>query len=63
MFEDMERVEANVIKDNKLALHLDKKCGFKEEGVLRHYIKIDSKYHDVVILSYLRKDYENNGKI
>jgi RimJ/RimL family protein N-acetyltransferase len=59
MFDDMERVEINVVEDNHAALRLSEKCGFKKEGILRHYLKNSSKYHDVVVLSMLREEYKN----
>jgi len=40
-----------VIADNKIAVHLYKKCGFNVEGVMKEsYLGEDGKYHDELVM-------------
>jgi len=36
----------------------DKIGGFKEEGILKQHVYFDGKYHDVLILSLFREDFQ-----
>ena len=38
------------------------KCGFNIDGVQRQAIYKNEKFYDLIILSILRKDFNNNGK-
>jgi len=53
-----ERVDTTIPKNNRLAIALVKKVGFKQEGILREYAKIDDNPIDVVILSILKKEWK-----
>jgi len=45
--EGMHRVGLHVVADNKSAIHLYEKFGFKIEGVMKDaYFGEDGKYHD-----------------
>jgi len=45
--EDLHRIGLHVVADNKPAVHLYEKFGFKTEGVLKgSYFGDDGKYHD-----------------
>lgn len=46
-----KRLELFVIKANKRAVSLYKKCGFKEEGTMKKFYKIGNKYHDAIMMS------------
>jgi len=56
---DFQRIEANVLKDNRLFLSLHKRLGLKEEGTLRSAININGELKDVVILSILKREWSS----
>jgi RimJ/RimL family protein N-acetyltransferase len=43
---------------NKESLAMGKKCGFIEEGNLRNAIYKNGKYHNLIIMSILREEYD-----
>lgn len=49
----LKRLEAHIALNNSKSIHLFKKCGFIEEGMLRKYLYLDGKFHDAVILSFI----------
>jgi len=52
--EGLHRVSLHVIADNKRAVHVYKKVGFKVEGVLKDsYLGEDDKYHDELVMGLL----------
>ena len=48
--------------DNAASLALAKKMGFQEEGRLRDALFFDNRYHDGVVLSILRDEYDRGKK-
>lgn len=47
----MHRLGLHVIADNKIAVHLYEKLGFKVEGVMKEsYLGADGKYHDEMVM-------------
>jgi len=50
----LNRIEAHTAVENIYAIKLFKKCGFKEEGILKEYIRLHGEYHDVLILARLK---------
>lgn len=50
----LERLETIIKRSNTLAYKIDKKVGFKIDGVLRHYLKEDDKYTDIIVMSILK---------
>jgi len=60
--EKMNRLWLLVAKYNEVALNLYKKLGFKEEGVQRQGLFRDGKYHDYVMMSLLKKEYDELKK-
>lgn len=54
----LNRIEADVIQGNTRSIHVLKKLGFKQEGVLRQKILKGGKYYDVHIFGLLRCDYQ-----
>jgi len=48
-----------VLEDNKSAIHIYNKLGFKTEGVLRKSLFKDNKYHNLIIMSILKEEFEN----
>jgi RimJ/RimL family protein N-acetyltransferase len=52
--EGMHRIGLTVVADNKPAINLYKKFGFKTEGVKRDaYFGEDGKYHDEVMMGLI----------
>ncbi|OUL26782.1 GNAT family N-acetyltransferase [Nostoc sp. T09] len=54
---DLNRIEALVMLENNASIKLLKKLQFAEEGVLREYGFWKGRFHDLKILSLLKKDY------
>ena len=52
---DVKRVELSVGTANERAIHLYKKVGFEEEGVLRKltYLKSEGRFIDEMLMSYI----------
>lgn len=53
---DVHRLVAQVEPGNAASLALLRKCGFVEEGLLRSWLWIGDRVHDVIQLSLLRTD-------
>lgn len=52
----LNRIEADVVKDNPASMRVLKKVGFKEEGVLRQRLRKGGKYYDIHLFGILRCD-------
>lgn len=52
----LHRIEANVMPRNKRSLRVLEKCGFREEGLARDYLKINGVWEDHVHMVLLRDD-------
>ena len=52
---NLNRIEAHTAVDNINSIKLFKKCGFREEGMLKEYIRLQGDYHDTVVLACLKK--------
>jgi len=49
--ENLHRIGLHVVADNKIAIRLYTKLGFKTEGVMRgSYFGADGKYHDEIVM-------------
>jgi len=49
--ENLHRIGLHVIADNKIAVHLYTKFGFKTEGIMEDsYFGADGKYHDEIVM-------------
>ena len=49
--EGVHRIGLHVIADNKIAIHLYEKSGFKVEGAMKDsYFGADGKYHDEIVM-------------
>jgi ribosomal-protein-alanine N-acetyltransferase len=57
---DLYRVGAVVYPENTGSLNLLKKFGFKEEGLLRGYIRQNNQPHDTYVLSLLKPEWERS---
>ena len=50
----MHRIGLHVIADNKIAVHLYEKFGFRVEGIMRDaYLGADGKYHDEIVMGLI----------
>ena len=54
---DLHRIEAACLSSNEPSLSLLKKNGFQYEGTARKLIKINGKWKDHIVLSYIVDDY------
>ena len=54
----LNRVEATILEENIASQKLLKKLGFKKEGKLRNYLKINGNWRDHVIYGLLQNDFK-----
>jgi UDP-4-amino-4,6-dideoxy-N-acetyl-beta-L-altrosamine N-acetyltransferase len=59
---NLNRLQQEVFAENERMIHLQKKLGFKEEGVFRQYIFKNGDYRDVVYLALLREEYLSTSR-
>ncbi|MDK4030812.1 GNAT family N-acetyltransferase [Staphylococcus pseudintermedius] len=50
------RIALTVVTENKTAIHLYKRAGFKVEGEMRHTLKIQGQYYNELMMAYLLND-------
>lgn len=55
---NLNRIYLTVLENNKVAIHLYEKIGFKKEGILRETLFKDNKYYNLMIMSILKKVYD-----
>lgn len=53
----LRKITAGNVADNVASIESNKKLGFKQEGLLREQVWADGKFHDVVRLGLLRRDW------
>lgn len=53
------RLEMDVVEDNRRGIALAQKCGFHREGCMRQALKLDEKFKNVVFLSMLKEEFRN----
>ena len=60
-FEDygLNRIVANVIKDNAGSVKVLQKLGFVQEGILRESLLKNGQYHDLIAFSILKSEYHS----
>ncbi len=46
----LNRIEAQIAFENDKSIKMFKKCGFKEEGLLKKYLNIEGKFHDAYMI-------------
>ena len=54
----LNRIEAATLEENVASRNLLKKIGFKKEGLLRNYLKINGVWRDHVVYGLLKSDIE-----
>jgi ribosomal-protein-alanine N-acetyltransferase len=57
-FINLNRIEALTFTHSDASIALLKKLKFREEGIRREYFYLKQRFHDIVCLSLLRKDWE-----
>lgn len=53
----LHRIEANVMPRNKRSLRVLEKCGFREEGMARNYLKINGVWEDHIHMVRLNDNF------
>jgi [ribosomal protein S5]-alanine N-acetyltransferase len=56
----LNRIGAVVYPENEPSLRLLKKLSFTEEGLLRDYMYQSNQYHDTIVLSLLKPEWEKS---
>ena len=54
---NLNRVYLRVFADHQAAINAYRKCGFVEEGRLREEIYADGRYHDMLVMAILRREF------
>ena len=52
---DLNKSIANILTDNERVVSLYKEIGYREVGVLKNHIKKNGKYHNMILLEYLKR--------
>lgn len=52
----LHRMEAACLPHNAASRAVLLRCGFKEEGVARRYLRINGEWQDHLLFGYLRED-------
>lgn len=55
---DINRIEAEIMEGNENSIQVMHNMGFKQEGVLRHWMYWNDKHYDMLMFSLLRSDGE-----
>jgi ribosomal-protein-alanine N-acetyltransferase len=55
---NFNRIEAWAMLDNRASMHVLKKLGFCQEGVLREYGYWHGRFHDVMMFSILKREWD-----
>ncbi|KAF5053431.1 Spermidine N(1)-acetyltransferase [anaerobic digester metagenome] len=55
---NLNKIWLRVLSDNQPAVNLYKKAGFQYEGLLRNDMFIKGNFHDVILMSLLKEEYE-----
>ncbi len=59
---NLHRAEWWTNSENKGSLALANKMGFKEEGRLRDAVFFDNRFHDIIVLGQLKKEYDSRKR-
>ncbi len=58
----LHRIEAACIPDNKRSIRVLEKAGFRSEGLLRSYLRINGKWQDHILFSLTEEDFKVGSK-
>lgn len=53
----LNRVQSYFLVDNYPSIYACKKCGYREEGILRKYVYKGGEYHDALVMSVLKEEW------
>ncbi len=56
---NLHRIEALVMPENSPSIQLLRRLGFQEEGLLREYGFWNGRFHDLLVFSLLRQEWQN----
>jgi len=59
----LNRIFLHVLKNNKVAIELYNKIGFKQEGELRESCYKEGRFHNEIIMSILFSDYKRQDEL
>jgi RimJ/RimL family protein N-acetyltransferase len=59
---NLNRVNLQVLADNRGAIHLYEKVGFKTEGRLRQHVFKDGQFKDMLVMGIMPDEYISNKK-
>ena len=64
VFEELRfnRIYGDVLDFNEHVVNIHKKFGFTVEGVQRQHVFKEGKFHDIILVGYLREDWLKNKK-
>ena len=54
---NLHRVSLRVFSFNESAIHIYNKIGFRKEGIMRESIYRNGKWHDIIIMGVLKREY------
>lgn len=55
---NLNRIYLSVLDSNERAVNLYKKIGFKKEGILKEAIYKNSRYHDLILMALLKRQFK-----
>ncbi|NLN39210.1 MAG: GNAT family N-acetyltransferase [Smithella sp.] len=53
-----ESIRGHVLESNVASLRVLEKCGYKKEGTLRNAVFKGGRFHDLIVMSILREEFE-----
>jgi ribosomal-protein-alanine N-acetyltransferase len=56
------KVYGNWHAENKISISMARKIGFKQEGILRSHLFKNNVFHDVLVMSILKNEFEEKNK-
>jgi RimJ/RimL family protein N-acetyltransferase len=54
---NLNRVFSYWLEENQRSIHVAKKCGFTEEGILRHHVYKNGEYKNLLIMGILKEEF------
>lgn len=60
---NLNRIELDVYSFNERAINVYEKIGFKKEGILREKLYYNHKYYDAVVMSILKREFQEKYKV
>ena len=52
-----ERIEGDAVEDDREAIAMHKRLGFKQEGILRKAVNVDGEFKNLVVVSILKDEF------